>query len=255
MSTTGLGFSGEVADYYAKFRPGYPPPVIGALVQELGLTGEHRVLDLGCGTGQLAVPLSAHVGSVVAVDPEPDMLAHGPRRPKVEWRLGSDADVPGLGRFDAIVVGQALHWMDHEKLFRDADTATFAIIANGTPLWLQHPAIRKVLEEWFGRPVTADCGTDAGARRRYAAALEAAGYTPHEWTISHTHEHTVEELAGSLFSAMSPETLPAPQDRPLFREKLRRALRADTYLEPITVAVISTGPASWPARRARPGPR
>ncbi|MET9627903.1 class I SAM-dependent methyltransferase [Lentzea sp. NPDC006480] len=240
MSTTGLGFSGEVADHYARFRPGYPRQVIDALVQKLGLTSEHRVLDLGCGTGQLAVPLSEHVGRVVAVDPEPDMLAHGPRRPNVEWRLGSDADVPELGRFDAVVVGQALHWMDHERLFREADTAKFAIVANGTPLWLQHPAIREVLEDWFGRPMTAGCGTDAVARHRYAKALAAAGFTPHEWTVGHTHVHTIDELAGSLFSAMSPETLPSPPDRPLFREKLREALRADTYAEPVTVTVIST---------------
>ncbi|MEV6243357.1 class I SAM-dependent methyltransferase [Lentzea sp. NPDC051838] len=240
MSTTGLGFSGDVADYCARFRPGYPPPVIDALVQKLGLTGEHRVLDLGCGTGQLAVPLSAHVGHVIAVDPEPDMLAHGQKRANIEWHLGSDADVPRLGRFDAVVVGQALHWMDHEKLFREADTAKFAIIANGTPLWRQHPAIRQVLEQWFGRAMTAGCGTDAEARRRYAASLEAAGYTPHEWTVGYTHEHTIEELTGSLFSAMSPETLPAPPDRPLFQEKLRKALRADTYAEPMTVTVIST---------------
>lgn len=240
MSTTGLGFSGEVADYYAKFRPGYPPPVIEALVHRLGLTPGHRVLDLGCGTGQLAVPLSEHVDHVVAVDPEPDMLAHGPKRPNIEWRLGSDADVPGLGRFDAVVVGQALHWMDHERLFREADTAKFAIIANGTPLWRQHPAIRELLADWFGRPLTAACGTDDVARRRYAGALEAAGFSPQEWTVSYTHEHTIEELAGSLFSAMSPETLPPPQDRPRFQHELRNALRAGTYTEPISVTVIST---------------
>lgn len=235
-----LGFSGEVAGYYARFRPGYPAPVIDALVAKLGLTHEHAVLDLGCGTGQLAVPLAAHVRRVLAVDPEPDMLAHAPAVPNVEWHPGSDADVAGLGRFEAVVVGQALHWMDHERLFRDARTEKFAIIANGTPLWRQHPGIRRVLEAWFGRPMTAGCGTDAVARQRYARALEQAGYRPHEWTIGYTHEHTVEELAGSLFSAMSPTTLPKPHERPAFQEQLRKALRSDTYVEPIAVTVIST---------------
>ncbi|GAA3657687.1 class I SAM-dependent methyltransferase [Lentzea roselyniae] len=240
MSTTGLGFSGEVAGYYAKFRPGYPPPVIDALVAELGLTGGDVVLDLGCGTGQLAVPLSARVRRVLAVDPEPDMLAHAPKLPNVEWRVGSDADVPELGRFDAVVVGQALHWMDHERLFRQARTRKFAIIANGTPLWRQHPAIRRVLEEWFGKPMTAGCGTDADARRRYADALRETGHEPREWTVSYSHEHTIEELAGSLFSAMSPNTLPEPHERPQFQERLREAIGNDSYVEPITVVVIST---------------
>ncbi|KOV82155.1 trans-aconitate 2-methyltransferase [Nocardia sp. NRRL S-836] len=239
-SGTGLGFSGEVADFYARFRPGYPPPVIDALVGKLGLTRDHVVLDLGCGTGQLAAPLSRHVRRVLAVDPEPDMLAHAPALPNVDWHLGSDADVAELGRFDAVVVGQALHWMDHERLFRQARTEKFAIIANGTPLWRQHPAIRRVLQDWFHTPITADCGTDAVARQRYADALSRAGFTPHEWTIGYTHQHTVEELAGSLFSAMSPDTLPKSHERPLFREKLQRALRSDTYVEPVTVTVIST---------------
>ncbi|ANZ35583.1 hypothetical protein BBK82_05300 [Lentzea guizhouensis] len=240
MSTTGLGFSGEVADFYARFRPGYPPPVVDALVAKLGLTRDHAVLDLGCGTGQLAAPLSRHVRRVLAVDPEPDMLAHAPALPNVEWHLGSDADVPDLGPFEAVVVGQALHWMDHERLFREARTEKFAIIANGTPLWRQHPAIRRVLEDWFHRPITADCGTDAVARQRYADALSRAGYRSHEWAIGYTHEHTIEELAGSLFSAMSPNTLPKPHERPLFQEKLHRALRSGTYVEPVTVTVIST---------------
>ena len=51
---------------------------------------------------------------------------------------------------------------------------------------------------------------------------------------------TIEELAGSLFSAMSPETLPSPRDRPRFQAELRKALRAGTYTEPISVTVIST---------------
>ena len=87
--------------------------------------------------------------------------------------------------------------------------------------------------------MVADCGTDAVARQRYVDALEEAGYTPHVWTVGYTHEHTIEQLAGSLFSAMSPNTLPKPHERPLFREKLHRALRSDTYVEPITVTVTS----------------
>lgn len=49
------GFSGEVAEYYAKYRPGYPPPVIEALRVVFALDIEDIVLDLGCGTGQLAL--------------------------------------------------------------------------------------------------------------------------------------------------------------------------------------------------------
>lgn len=33
-----------------------------------------EVVDLGCGTGQLALPMAGRVHAVVGVDPEPDIL-------------------------------------------------------------------------------------------------------------------------------------------------------------------------------------
>ncbi|MFI6333046.1 class I SAM-dependent methyltransferase [Micromonospora chersina] len=68
-------FSGEVATYYARHRRGYPPEVLDALVEAFGLAAADTVVDLGCGTGQLSLPLAARVGAVIDVDPEPDVMA------------------------------------------------------------------------------------------------------------------------------------------------------------------------------------
>ena len=67
------------AGHYLQGRPAYAPGLIDRLVQLTGLgsTGSAprgRVLDLGCGPGQLALALAPHAGEVVAVDPEPEML-------------------------------------------------------------------------------------------------------------------------------------------------------------------------------------
>jgi SAM-dependent methyltransferase len=67
----GLGFSGEVADLYHRYRHGYPDAVIDELTGAFGLTGQDVVVDLGCGTGQLALPMARRVRAVVGVDPEP----------------------------------------------------------------------------------------------------------------------------------------------------------------------------------------
>lgn len=80
--------------------------------------------------GQLALPLASRVRSVVGLDPEPDMLrlareaADIQRVRNATWMLGADTDVPALGALlgerslALTVIGQALHWMQHDELFR-----------------------------------------------------------------------------------------------------------------------------------------
>lgn len=68
-------FSGEVASYYAQFRRGYPADFTGLVACALRLGADAVVADVGCGTGQLTVPLAGRARAAVGVDPEPDMLA------------------------------------------------------------------------------------------------------------------------------------------------------------------------------------
>jgi ubiquinone/menaquinone biosynthesis C-methylase UbiE len=50
-----LGFSGEVVEFYHKYRHGYPDAVIDVLADVFGPSSRDIVVDLGCGTGQLAL--------------------------------------------------------------------------------------------------------------------------------------------------------------------------------------------------------
>lgn len=84
-----LGFSGKLADLYHRYRHGYPDEVIDALVDAFGMTGQDVVVDLGCGTGQLALPTARRVRAVVGVDPEREML----RRAR---QAAKDMDVPNV---------------------------------------------------------------------------------------------------------------------------------------------------------------
>ncbi|MEN4450489.1 class I SAM-dependent methyltransferase [Mycobacterium sp. SM3041] len=86
--------------HYARFRPDYPAIVINDLVQQLRLDGTGRLLDLGCGTGQLALPLAGHVAQAIGVDPESGMLAEATRQAEAQgvtnvlWRQGSSVHLP-----------------------------------------------------------------------------------------------------------------------------------------------------------------
>jgi SAM-dependent methyltransferase len=106
------------AAHYAVGRPAYPPAFIAAVARACGLTRSDRVLDLGTGPGVLALAFAPHVGSVVAVDPEPEMLRIAREAVRaagaaVEVREGSSETLgPEWGRFRAVTMGRSFHWMD-----------------------------------------------------------------------------------------------------------------------------------------------
>ena len=256
-----VGFSGDVAEYYAKFRRGYPPQALDALQDAFALTADDVVLDLGCGTGQLAVPLASRVRSVIGMDPEPDMLrlaretAAGRGVRNATWVLGADTDVPSLGRLveerslAMAVIGQALHWMRHEELFPALlpllrSGGGVAVLSNGTPLWLQDSewsrALRACLEGYFGTKLRASCGTGASDRLRYVRALEAAGFEEvREMVIEYRDGLSFEELLGAVCSAVPAEELPGAEDRPGFADRIRQSLPPDRYfVEDVTVSVL-----------------
>ena len=65
----GDGLFRGTAWHYARFRPGCPDALLDLLVERFGLDGDGRLLDVGCGTGQLSLPLAGYVREVVGMDP------------------------------------------------------------------------------------------------------------------------------------------------------------------------------------------
>jgi ubiquinone/menaquinone biosynthesis C-methylase UbiE len=249
-----------VVDFYHRYRRGYPVAVIDALADAFALTGDDIVVDLGCGTGQLALPIAPRVGVVAGVDPEPDMLARARRAAaerdisNVTWMLGADTDVPALGallgqrRVGAVTIGQALHWMDYDQLFSALmpflrPGGGVAVITNGTPLWLQDSAwshaLRRFLEQSSGRTLGNACGTDGASQRRYRNSLITAGFDVRDASIDYTDDLDLDHLVGGLYSAFPASQLPPPDQRPAFAEHVRLALQPHTpYTEYVCVAML-----------------
>jgi ubiquinone/menaquinone biosynthesis C-methylase UbiE len=118
------------APYYDRFRAPYAPAAIDFIVESFGLGPGARALDLGCGPGRLAIPLSRSVAEVVAVDPDADMIAEARRLAasrgagNIRWLTSRAEDVPAeAGPFRVATIGQAFHWMA-----RDAVLARLAIL-------------------------------------------------------------------------------------------------------------------------------
>jgi SAM-dependent methyltransferase len=115
------------APHYLAGRPAYAPRLIERVATFCGLRAGDRVLDLGCGPGQLAVAFAVHAGEVVAMDPEPEMLrlaeiAAADAGVKVSFTTGSSYDLaPSQGRFRLVTIGRAFHWMDRIDTLRRLD--------------------------------------------------------------------------------------------------------------------------------------
>jgi len=255
-----LGFGGEVPGFYHQYRRGYPSAVIGALSRAFTLTSDDVVIDLGCGTGQLTLPIAGRVHAVVGMDPEPDMLARARQAAadqgikNATWVLGADTDIPALAalldtrRAGAVTVGQALHWMRYRELIPALvpllrPGGGIAVISNGTPMWLQDShwsrALRSTLERWLGITTTRTCGTDDDSQQRYRDTMTGAGLDVTETSYDYTDELDFEHLIGGIYSALPASKLPPPDQRAAFADQIRSAVAPHApFTEHVPVRIL-----------------
>ncbi|MGW4467067.1 class I SAM-dependent methyltransferase [Micromonospora sp. NPDC004704] len=102
---------GAAAVAYAEHRPDYAPAAVRWALEP---ASGPRVLDLGAGTGKLTATLVALGVDVIAVEPDPAMLAELRRaQPAVRALSGSAEAIPlPDSSVDAVLAGNALHWFD-----------------------------------------------------------------------------------------------------------------------------------------------
>jgi SAM-dependent methyltransferase len=105
------------AEYYDRFRLPYPDTLISDLLQRTAPSGRRgRLLDLACGTGQLAFALRSSFAEVWAVDQEPGMVEVVAAKAAAAGAGGITAMVASAQELDAppahfsvVVIGNAFH--------------------------------------------------------------------------------------------------------------------------------------------------
>jgi len=97
-------------------RPPYPAGVI-ALLADLVRDAPRAVLDIGCGTGELARRLAPSVANVDAVDFSEAMLnlgrtLAGGDAANISWIVGAVEETPLCRPYALVTAGESLHLMD-----------------------------------------------------------------------------------------------------------------------------------------------
>jgi ubiquinone/menaquinone biosynthesis C-methylase UbiE len=101
------------------FREAYQK-TIAAINQSL--TPQSRVLEIGCGTGIIALGIAPHAGEVIGVDLSPKMIAIAQEKVRkndldtVRFQVGDAYDLPfPPGAFDAVLLTNMLHFVKEPK--------------------------------------------------------------------------------------------------------------------------------------------
>jgi ubiquinone/menaquinone biosynthesis C-methylase UbiE len=88
----------QAAELYDRARPGYPAALIEVLTSLAAIGAGSRVLELGCGTGQLTVPLAQRGCAVTALD-------RGPKMRRSSWAATTCSSADPEGEPGALAAG------------------------------------------------------------------------------------------------------------------------------------------------------
>lgn len=150
---------------YRQYRPEYATTAALWLREFCGPGAIPLALDVGCGTGQLSVPLSEFCGHVLAIDIEPEMIRvakESSSRPNIEYRLGDARKLEEVteGGIDLLTVGMAAHYFDCDAFYRSARRLVrpggiIALVGYYCPGFNQS-GLETILDDFFERVVVCE---------------------------------------------------------------------------------------------------
>jgi SAM-dependent methyltransferase len=206
------------AEYYDRFRPGYPAELLDDLRARAPLGRSSRLLDLACGTGQVTFALAADVAEVWAVDQEAESIEFGRNKAQrlgidnIRWIAAAAEDVALEETFDLVAVGNAFHRLDRDAVARRlvshlGDGGCIALLWGGSP-WPGDQPWQRVLADTLERWNTTVAGDrvpegweQAMERDPHDAVLQRAGLSYEgRFEFSLPTRWTLDSLVGFVYS-------------------------------------------------------
>jgi SAM-dependent methyltransferase len=231
---------------YDQFRPPYPAGLIADLSARTGADGTGRLLDLACGTGQVAFALSAAFAEIWAVDQEPGMIEVASEKAArsgdaARFRLLTspvEELAAPAGHFDLLTIGNAFHRLPRRIVARAAagwlrPDGFLALLWGGSPWFGEAPwqhALTATMERWQQRPGAEEripAGyAEARDTRPDAEILTEAGFEiVGRYSFTAKRDWTADQIAGNVSSTSVLSQQALGEHAAAFDADLRRALR------------------------------
>jgi ubiquinone/menaquinone biosynthesis C-methylase UbiE len=205
--------------YYAKYRRGYPNTFIEYVLKSFNLDKNSRVLDLGTGTGQIAIPISKYVKEVVAVDPEQEMLDEGKKQAEnkrvanIKWVLSRAEDImEELGIFDITTMGASFHWLEQDKVLEKIYKITekgggIVVVANQLSIFTEKKTeaykevVREVVKKYLGEKRRAGNSFFQPPKDRFEDVIKRSKFHGFQtFNQEYKQSWTIDEIIGFLYS-------------------------------------------------------
>lgn len=183
------------------------------------MDGHGNLLDLGCGTGELVIPLAKYFEKVLAMDPDYEMLMLGRKKAakmhviNINWQKGSSKTLINIrGAYKLTTMGQSFHWMDEKAVLKQIynllEPGDGVVIAGTAPIaqnklsTQKHLIIKEMIKKYLGKQRRAGAKLYKSNGRNWENELfpELAFANLEKYDYVVKISRNIDQVVGNLFS-------------------------------------------------------
>lgn len=221
------------ADAYQRGRPDYSPKILNWLHDDLGVSLDSVVADLGAGTGKFTQRLCEVSNNVIGVEPVDAMReALAKRLPQVQTLKGTATAMPlADASVDFVICAQAFHWFATDQTLAEIHR----VLKPGGRLGLVWN-VRDERTDWVAELTKIVTPYEGDAPRYYKGdwrnVFPASGFTNlHSNSFSHSHVGSPEDVIINRFMSVSFVAAQDAATRKAIEDKMRELIATQRTLK------------------------